>query len=66
MKDIVRETHITCVKKTVLMVTGRFMNFFGGGSGFVDEDSYQVLSHLLQNFQVKYGGKLLLAPMVYN
>ena len=45
------------------MVMGRFMNVFGSGYNFVDKDSYQVCSKLLQIFQVKNCGNLLLAPL---
>ena len=48
------------------MVPGRFMNIFGSGNEFVDKDSYQVCSKLLQNFQVKNCGNLLLAPPAKN
>ena len=59
MKDILRETHITCGKKNVFMVLGRFINVFGSGYDFVDENSHQVYLNLLCVLQVHYGGKLM-------
>ena len=38
---------------------GRFINFFGSGYDFVDDNSYQVYLNLLCVLQVNYGGKLL-------
>ena len=66
MKYIVRETHITCGKKNILMVAGRFMNVFGSASDFVDWYCYQFCSNVLRIFQVNRDGNLLLAPLDEN
>ena len=61
VKYIARDTHITCGKKNVLMVLGRFMNAFGSGSDFFDKDIYQVCSNLLHILMVNHGVNLLFA-----